>query len=367
MQELVERYGFRPSHCVWELTLKCNMRCKHCGSAAGLEREEELTTEEALRVCDDLAALGNRQITLSGGEPLLRHDWEVLAARLSGHGIRVNMISNGYLIDDEVVQKAKDAGLVNIGVSLDGTKRTHEDIRNMPGAFDRVRRGWEACRRGGLPSSVVTCIFNWNIGELEEIYAILLEGGVTSWQIQIAEPMGNMEQWHDGLIGLDDVPRLLDLYARVSREGRMRVVLADCLGYYSPQEFDYPRFPKTAPARFWTGCYAGCRVVGIFSNGDVNGCLSIRDPRYIEGNVRRSSLREIWNREGAFAFNRGFKSDQLGGACARCEYRVLCRGGCTSMSVALTGEPHADPLCYQALRMRQLEAVRAEQAAAAPR
>lgn len=354
MRELIKRYGYVPTHCVWELTMACNMRCKHCGSAAGLERPRELTTEEALRVCDELAALGNRQLTISGGEPFLRRDWDQLVRRLTDHGIRVNAVSNGLALHERTVRRALDAGLKNVGISLDGLRDTHNDIRSTPTAFDGVMRAWETCAKVGLPVSAVTCIFRWNLHELEEIYQLLVANGIKQWQIQLAEPMGNMEAYLEGLIDVEAVPGILDLYNRVMREGKVRAYLADCLGYYSPQEFEHPRFGKGKAVSFWTGCYAGCRVVGIRSNGDVTGCLSIRDDRFIEGNLLETSLTEIWNRKTAFSYNRAFTENDLGGACKTCSYGRICRGGCTSMSVTLTGKAHADPWCYQALREKQL-------------
>ena len=66
---LLKRLGYAPRTCVWELTLACNMNCRHCGSRAGKARPDELTQPEALRLCQDLADLGVKRLTLGGGEP----------------------------------------------------------------------------------------------------------------------------------------------------------------------------------------------------------------------------------------------------------------------------------------------------------
>ncbi|HEC81188.1 MAG TPA: hypothetical protein ENI42_02010, partial [Thermoplasmatales archaeon] len=58
---------FIPVSVVWETTLKCNMRCIHCGSSAGIKRRRELTTKEGLQLCKDLSRLGTRLISLMGG------------------------------------------------------------------------------------------------------------------------------------------------------------------------------------------------------------------------------------------------------------------------------------------------------------
>ena len=96
MLDILKQVGFAPRACVWELTLACNLRCKHCGSFAGSRRDDEMTLEESFKVADDLAALGCRRVTLSGGEPTLNPDWDKIGKRLADHCIKVNLISNGW-------------------------------------------------------------------------------------------------------------------------------------------------------------------------------------------------------------------------------------------------------------------------------
>ena len=126
-----------PTHAVWEITYACNMRCMHCGSSCGEAYPDELTTEEALILCDDLAALGLKAITLSGGEPFVRKDWPHIARRLTDNGVKTNVISNGWFIDEMLVETALKSGIVNIGLSIDGLKNTHDTIRKK-GSFDRI-------------------------------------------------------------------------------------------------------------------------------------------------------------------------------------------------------------------------------------
>jgi MoaA/NifB/PqqE/SkfB family radical SAM enzyme len=124
---LYPRAGFRPRFVVWELTLRCNMHCAHCGSAAGKMRGHELEHQEALQLCDQLGALGCERLTLLGGEPLIRDDWEALTARLQAAGVRVNVITNGWMTADRsLVQRIKDAGLTTFALSIDGYGDRHD-------------------------------------------------------------------------------------------------------------------------------------------------------------------------------------------------------------------------------------------------
>ena len=137
MLELLERIGYWPCYCVWELTLACNLKCLHCGSYAGAKRDSELTLEEAYRVADELAELRCERVTLSGGEPTLRPDWHLIGRRLTDRGVGVNIISNGYHWDDEQFARARHAGLTNLGISLDGLEPAHDQVRRE-GAFART-------------------------------------------------------------------------------------------------------------------------------------------------------------------------------------------------------------------------------------
>lgn len=89
---------YQPYKAVWELTNACNAKCIHCGSKSGQKRENELTKEEALRVCDELKELGCKHVTLMGGEFFLSPHWEAVCERLISHGIQVGPLTNGLLL-----------------------------------------------------------------------------------------------------------------------------------------------------------------------------------------------------------------------------------------------------------------------------
>ena len=128
----------------WELTLACNLRCRHCASAAGLPRKEELTTEEALALCDQFPPLAVQEVDFTGGEPLMRPDWWRIAARVAELGITTRIVTNGIPLVPGTVARIRDVGISTVGVSLDGLEATHDDIRALPGLWRRVLAGIEA-------------------------------------------------------------------------------------------------------------------------------------------------------------------------------------------------------------------------------
>jgi radical SAM protein with 4Fe4S-binding SPASM domain len=135
----------------------------------------------------------------------------------------------------------------------------------------------------------------------------------------------------------------------VAGGGRPEVFIADNVGYYGIHE----RALRDSGAAicFWIGCRAGCQVVGIESNGNVKGCLSLPSQRqaideFVEGNLRHAFLREIWEKPGAFAFNRQHDVAQLEGFCATCRFRDICRGGCSCSAFGFSGSRFNNPLCF---------------------
>ena len=157
--------GYRPVTAVWEVTMGCNMRCGHCGSSCAGPLPGELSTEEALDLCDQIAELGLKWITLSGGEPLTRKDTPDLIKRLTANGVSVNIITNGWLLTEEMARKIKENGIATAAISIDGTPEIHDKIRKE-GAFEHARRAFAAMKEQGIDTGAVTTITKQNIGIL---------------------------------------------------------------------------------------------------------------------------------------------------------------------------------------------------------
>jgi len=184
------RSKFVPVSAVWEITLACNMKCMHCGSAAGKIRSNELTTEEALVLCEELKKLGTGLVTLIGGEPFLRKDWYKIAQKIKDLGMDLTIISNGLIIDKKIVTQLKKLNPYAVAISLDGaTSETHDSIRGVKGSFDKCISCLKLLKEFGLSTSVITTLHKRNVRELTKIRDLLLNRGI-AWQIQMAGPTG---------------------------------------------------------------------------------------------------------------------------------------------------------------------------------
>lgn len=325
---------------VWEITLRCNIHCLHCGSSADSRtRENELSTEDALDLIEQLADLGCKRIVLSGGEPFLRKDWAVLALRIRDLGMNVTFISNGYVVDEDIVDLLKIIEPSGVGFSLDGgCAETHDYIRGKKGVFDRCIKALNLTSKAGMYSSAVTSVHKKNIGELDKILDLLIDNGVRAWQIQTATPQGRMPR--ELALDADEFYSLAQYIAdkRKKYKNIIDIFEADCIGYYSILSKDL-YYTK------WQGCQAGMRVLGIESDGTVKGCLSLHGDEFVEGNIRTRSLADIWNNKNSFKLNRRFSPDKLQGYCKDCKWGSLCRGGCSEKSTSYTGSRYESPFC----------------------
>jgi len=333
MINLLRKYGFYPRVAVWELTLKCNLSCLHCGSRAGKARPEEMSLGEMLKLAEELAQLHCKYVTLGGGEPLLRREWPILTQKLVDLGITVGMISNGLLFDRQTAHTAKTAGLESMAFSVDGLEESHEWLRHKKGHFAHVMGCIDIAKAAGLKVSAITTVYKKNLDELDEVRKVLADRGVDRWQVQLGTTTGNMADNAHLALEPKDMLELVPKIAMMCRDGKKpRVFPGHDIGYFGDPE-ESLRDPKD-PVPFWTGCPAGCSIIGIESNGNIKGCLSLPsaangEDQFVEGNVREQTLAEIWARKGAFAYNREFTTEQLGGFCKTCDYAEVCRGGCT--------------------------------------
>jgi radical SAM protein with 4Fe4S-binding SPASM domain len=342
MREIIDGLTRTPRTCTWELTLRCNLSCGHCGSSAGRPRPGEMPRETALRVVAELAALGCRRLTLSGGEPTLSEHWEQVASEGARLGMSVNMITNGLAGGRELVRRARDAGRVSLGVSLDGLEREHDRVRRSRGLFGRAMQLLDDCAAEKMPVGVITTITRANMRDLGSIHD-LVAGRVYTWQVQIGAAMGNLRERRDEQIAPEDLLEIVPTLARLAQRGVVDVRVADNVGYFGPYE-KVLRRSRRSPLDHWIGCYAGCRHLGIEADGGVKGCLSIQASSATEGNLNVESLADIWSKPGAFAYNRAFTLDDLGGFCRTCLHAAVCRGGCLSMRTCEGGRDN--PFCY---------------------
>ncbi|HLV64211.1 MAG TPA: radical SAM protein [Polyangiaceae bacterium] len=343
----------RPIYAVWEITLRCDLACRHCGSRAGHARADELSTEECLDLVEQMARLGVREVTLIGGEAYLRDDWTEIVRALAGHGISVTMTTGGRGIDEQRARAAKAAGLESVSVSLDGLERTHDRLRGVSGSFRAALAALGHLRAAGVAVSVNTQINRLSMPELPELLELLGEVGAHSWQIQLTVPMGRGADEPDVLLQPFDLLELFPLLGRLKERANtlgVRIWPGNNVGFFGPYE---SALRGAMPLGHNGGCGAGRSTLGIEADGSIKGCPSLPTSAWTGGNIRDDTLVDIWERSTPLRYTRDRTVEDLWGFCRTCYYADECRAGCTWTAFVFFGRAGNNPYCHhRALEMQ---------------
>jgi len=357
-----------PQIIAWELTRRCEWACRHCRAAASdREYPGELSTAEAFRLLDNIAAFARPTIILTGGEPLLRGDVEEIARGATQRGLRVVLATCGGLLDDERVARLKQAGVQCVSISLDGaTSRTHDAFRGREGAFAAALTGIAALQRGGLCFQINTTVTLLNHEELPALLALAERLGAVTFNPFLLVPTGRGVELAGQELSAEQYEQTLVWLARQQRVGG-----SSGADHWAHERQDRPDEPagrnrpgdpirgqtpqgvKTKPhqnahdpeAVTTGGCLGGKRFAFISHTGRVQICGFLDVPA---GELRAHGLdfAAIWRDSELFARVRDV--DGYHGKCGYCEFRRVC-GGCRARAYALTGDVlGAEPFCvYQ--------------------
>lgn len=331
---------YQLTRCVWEITLACCFSCKYCGSKGGKARENELTTEECLSIADQLADLGCRRVSMIGGEVFMRKDWKQIVSRLTGQGINVNVITNGFIFREDLIADLKEAAVESVSVSIDGPKEVHDRYR-QEGSYERAIQAVGVLCESDIPVSVISTLNRENSEYLESLYETLQKYPIYAWQLQSCSPMGNAA--NNGVDYAFDTAKVIHFVEEHAWTAPFALGVADNIGYFTPSEGSI-RGNLSGKATF-RGCSAGISSIGIDSVGNVRGCESMYDEYFNEGNLRTQSLYEIWNNPDNFSYNRKFTPALLTGKCKECAMGKYCAGGCRSYNYFVHGKLYEAPAC----------------------
>ncbi|WP_462186607.1 MULTISPECIES: radical SAM protein [unclassified Frankia] len=360
----------RRTYAVWELTLACNLACGHCGSRVGDRRPAELTTEQALDVVAQLAAVGVDEVTLIGGEAFLRRDWLTIAAEITRRGMGCTVTTGGYRMSAAMARGLRTAGVEQCSVSVDGMAATHDRLRGRKGSWQSCFTTMERLRAAGVEATCNTQINRLTASELPELYRRLRAAGVVAWQWQLTVPMGNAADHAELLLQPVELLEVFPMLARIARRARrdgIRVHAGNNVGYYGPYE-RLLRSPEGSA--FWAGCQAGLSTLGIEADGTIKGCPSLPTRDYAGGNIRDRSLTDLLRDAPELAVNMAAGTpaavENLWGFCRGCAYADVCRGGCTWTAHTFFGRAGNNPYCHHRALTHQRAGVRERLVQVAP-
>jgi heme d1 biosynthesis radical SAM protein NirJ len=342
---------------IWNLTRRCNLRCRHCYSvSADMEFPGELTGAQAEGVVEDLAAFRIPALILSGGEPLARRDCLALARRAKGHGLYTALSTNGTPVIGPVADEVAEIGFDYVGISLDGTGAVNDRFRGRVGAYEQALAGVRACVARGVRVGLRFTLTEDNRDELPKLLDLARAEGVPKFYLS-----------HLVYAGRGDKNRGDDAGHAATRAAVMLLIETAWAALRAGEEFEVvtgnndadavllldwaaTRFPPEAVAHLrahlaaWGGNSSGLGVANIDPQGVVHPDTYWSD--YAVGSVKDRPFSEIWTGDDAMLAALRLRPRPLKGRCGACAHRDVCGGNTRIRALQLTGDPWAeDPAC----------------------
>ncbi len=344
---------------IWNLTRRCNLKCRHCYAvAADRDFPGELSSDDAVAVLDDLAAFRIPALILSGGEPLARPDTLDLARRSKAHGLYTALSTNGTPIKGALADEIAAIGFDYVGISLDGIGATNDWFRGQQGAFDEALGGVRECVARGIKVGLRFTMTNDNARQLPELIALAKAEKVNKFYLShlVYAGRGNKHRlddtcWPMTRAALDLL--LHEAWQAAERGEHFEIVTgnndADAVYFlmwaqarFSPERVAHLRRHLEA----WGGNSSGLGVANIDTQGVVHPDTYWSG--YAVGNVRERPFSTIWQdaSEPMLAVLRT-RPRPLKGRCGPCAFQAVCGGNTRIRALQLTGDPwEADPACY---------------------
>jgi radical SAM protein with 4Fe4S-binding SPASM domain len=325
----------------FEVTRRCNLRCRHCGSDCTSEAvRREMALEDWVAAADYIHNHFGSHIflVLTGGEPLLFPGWSDLTKHLGKLGFSWGLVSNGTTLSGPVLDTLLGHGLKALTLSVDAADEDHDAFRGVPGTFRRLRAALELAGSKAVPGlDAVTCVHPGNLRRLDDIAHLLLETGIPAWRLFRIFPLGRAAA--EPALHLDqDATRELLHWIRDARPRyapRGLKVSYSCEGCL---DWDLDRSVRDFPFV----CRAGLNIAAILADGTFTGC-SNNPSRFHQGNWFTHDLKTQWEQDYRVFRDRGWAAQ---GTCGNCHWWADCQGG----SIHLWPDGATEPaFCYKGL------------------
>jgi len=338
----------------YSITSKCNLACRHCYSNSSEKAgSDDLPTEEALKLIDDIAAWGIGLLIFDGGEPLCREDFFKIAGYASGKGIRMVIGSNGTMIDKETAKHLLSVGIRSVAISIDAADaETHDWFRGKPGAFAWALRGASSCKAEGLPFQFNMVIRKQTLSQIPDMLRLAVESEAEAAELFDLVMAGRAKsECRDQVLSLDERRKVMEWLAETQIDYPIVIRVPACPMYplILKQKAIQPKHvPMEILSRipyYRRGCAAGMPFgyLVIRANGELNPCMLLQVDL---GNVKEKGIQETWQQSPVLAKLRS--RTLLKGECGRCEDREVC-AGCRGRAYEETGDMLAsDPGCWYA-------------------
>jgi heme d1 biosynthesis radical SAM protein NirJ len=343
---------------IWNLTRRCNLRCRHCyTTSADVHFPGELSHDQAMGVLDDLAAFKVPALILSGGEPLSRFDFFELAERARALDFRhLSLSTNGTKVAEHI---DRIAGLEfdYVGISLDGIGAMNDWFRGQDGAFAAALAGVRACKARGVKVGLRFTITEDNATMLPAMLDLCDAEGVDKFYLSHLVYAGRGDKHRGEDTAHRRTRHALDLlidraWVAVAEDQPLEIVTgnndADAVYFLNwvERNFDKDKAAHVAAhLRNWGGNSSGLGVANIDPLGRVHPDTYWSD--YTVGSVKDTPFSALWTGADPMLATLRQRPRPLKGRCGACVFKDICGGNTRIRALQVSGDPWAeDPACY---------------------
>jgi radical SAM protein with 4Fe4S-binding SPASM domain len=304
------------------ITYRCNAKCMFCYAGCNctsnpIESNEELGLKECFSVIDTIYKEAKvPSISFTGGEPTLCRS-VLLACIKYAHqlGMRVNLITNGTLIDEAYARELIEAKLDSVQVSIEGvTAKTHDLIVGLPGAFEKSTQAVKIFKRLGLHVHTNTTLNRLNLEDSLLLPAFVKDLGLDRFSMNLIIPTGSSIINKELVVPYSEVGAIIEQIHEISQQQHVDFM------WYSPVPMCM--FNSIIQGLGNKGCAACDGLISVAPNGDVLPCASYDQP---VGNIHTDTFKSVWNNKEAVYFREKRFAHEI---CQKCDHLALCNGGC---------------------------------------
>ena len=338
-QELFRKYRLYPTHyrenAQWSVTGGCNYRCKHCFMSAPDCTFGHISTEKCLEICRQLGECGIRDVSLTGGEPLIREDFlRIIDALLEDDVTPSGILTNGALVTEELLDALISRGVrPSFQLSYDGVG-WHDWLRGVDGAEEKLLHAFELLRARGLRFTCAMTLHKHNVHTIRETVLKIAEYGGGSLKINVATPDGEWKrQTENALTTEEGYQAYLDYLPQYIADGMPISITLDGAFTNYKNGNSFAIFDKGENDFNESACVCGAmrRSVYISPTGEVYPCQTMMDmeskdfPNLFDTPLSEILLESHYSVCSTCSVQEYSEHNEK---CASCEYFKRCRGGC---------------------------------------
>lgn len=326
----------------WISTRKCSLKCKHCYSRSTDKIEKELSTKEVLEMLDFFYKFDVRIFVFSGGEFILRPDWELILKKASELFPIIFIPTSGFVINEEVVKKFKEYRVSHCQVSIDSPiESEHDWFRGRKGTFKKAMVAIKLFKKYNIETSISPTIGKFNKDKIREFIKLARKIKCNIFFKRMIPAGRGKNSSNDFLISSKDYQLICKSAWDWNKKIKNIQISSQCEPLFNLFSLS-KNFKINQGSKIQGGCMAGIGVISINEKGEISPCSKLQISL---GKFNPTTFQKTWETSPVLLSlrNRG----NLKGKCRKCTYKSIC-GGCRGYAYETKGDfLNEDSLCWR--------------------